>query len=80
MPLRMIDAYHTSRWCSRFGAVGYGHSTNNYLLFLCWVCGLIVDSGRKSSLAVCVGAFLGGLKHALANCVLVSRFPGIESL
>ena len=22
----------------------------------------------------------GGLDHALANCVLVSRFPGIESL
>jgi hypothetical protein len=59
MPLRIIDAYHTSKWCSRFGAVGYGHSTNNYSLFLCRVCGLIVDSGRKSSLAVCVRAFLG---------------------
>jgi hypothetical protein len=27
-----------------------------------------------------LGRFWGGLKHALANCVLVSRFPGIESL
>jgi hypothetical protein len=57
--LRIIDACHTSRWCGCWGAVGYGHSTKNYSLFICRVCGQIVNSDRKSSLAVCVRAFLG---------------------
>jgi len=58
IPLSVVDAYHTSKWCSRCGAVGYGHSTKNYNLFRCTVCGQVVNSDRKASLAVAVKAFL----------------------
>ncbi len=57
VPFRVIDAYHTSKWCSHCGAVGYGHASN-YSLFKCKVCGQIVNSDRKASLAVAVKAFL----------------------
>lgn len=57
-PLRVPDAYHTSKWCSHCGAVGYGHASNNYSLFKCKACGQIVNSDRKASLAVAVKALL----------------------
>ena len=31
--LNRVDAYHTSKWCSRCGAVGKGHDGSNYALF-----------------------------------------------
>jgi len=57
VPLKVVDAYHTSKWCSHCGAVGYGHSPN-YSLFKCKTCGQIVNSDRKASLAVAVKALL----------------------
>lgn len=58
IPLRIIDAFHTSKWCSRCGAVGNGHSSSNYSLFTCKGCGQVVNSDRKSSLAVAVKSLL----------------------
>lgn len=54
--LNVVDAYHTSKWCSHCGALAKGHS-NNYSLFKC-KCGQIVNSDRKASLAVAVKSFL----------------------
>jgi IS605 OrfB family transposase len=56
--LTTVDPYHTSKWCSRCGAVAArGHSAN-YALFKCPKCGLIVNSDRKASLAVAVKSLL----------------------
>lgn len=59
--LKVVDAYHTSKWCSHCGAVGKGHSSN-YSLFKC-KCGQIVNSDRKASLAVAVKSLLVRKKH-----------------
>jgi len=54
-----VDPYHTSKWCSRCGAVAaHGHTSGNYTLFKCPRCGLIVNSDRKASLAVAVKSLL----------------------
>lgn len=55
--LDIVDSWHTSKWCSRCGAVGKGHSSN-YSLFKCKECGQIVNSDRKASLAVAVKSLL----------------------
>jgi len=55
--LNVVDAFHTSKWCSHCGAVGKGHS-GNYSLFKCRKCGQIVNSDRKASLAVAVKSLL----------------------
>ena len=60
--LNIVDAYHTSKWCSHCGAVGKGHS-NNYSLFKC-KCGQVVNSDRKASLAVAVKSLLAREKHS----------------
>ncbi len=56
--LNRVDSYHTSKWCSRCGAVGRGHDGGNYALFRCKECGLVVNSDRKASLAVAVKTLL----------------------
>ena len=56
-PLNINDPYHTSKWCSRCGAVGNGHSSN-YSLFKCKTCGQVVNSDRKASLAVAAKSLL----------------------
>ena len=56
--LNRVDAYHTSRWCTRCGAVGKGHDGGNYSLFRCRQCGQAVNSDRKASLAVAVKTLL----------------------
>ena len=56
--LNRVDAYHTSKWCSRCGAVGSGHDGRNYSLFRCHACGQVVNSDRKASLAVAVKTLL----------------------
>jgi transposase len=56
--LNRVDAYHTSKWCSRCGAVGRGHDGRNYALFRCNNCGLTVNADRKASLAVAVKTLL----------------------
>lgn len=57
IPLRIIDSWHTSKWCSHCGAVGKGHSAN-YSIFKCKKCGQIVNSDRKASLAIAVKSLL----------------------
>ena len=56
--LNRVDAYHTSKWCTRCGAVGRGHDGGNYSLFRCRECGQAVNSDRKASLAVAVKTLL----------------------
>lgn len=57
--LNLDDPYHTSKWCTRCGAVMQcGHSSSNYTLFKCSCCGQVVNSDRKSSLAVAVKTML----------------------
>jgi IS605 OrfB family transposase len=54
----VVDAYHTSKWCSHCGAVARkGHSAN-YALFKCPECAQTVNSDRKSSLAIAVKSLL----------------------
>ena len=62
--LTVVDAYHTSKWCSHCGAVAKsGHSTN-YALFKCSNCGQVVNSDRKASLAIAVKSLLVRNEHA----------------
>ncbi|MDA4119354.1 MAG: transposase [Thaumarchaeota archaeon] len=56
--LSRVDPYHTSKWCTRCGAVGAGHSGGNYALYRCEECGQVVNSDRKASLAVAVKSLL----------------------
>ena len=56
--LDRVDPYHTSKWCSRCGAVGRGHDGGNYALFRCRECGQVVNADRKASLAVAVKTLL----------------------
>jgi transposase len=63
--LDTIDSWHTSKWCSRCGAVGNGHAAN-YSLFKC-DCGLVVNSDRKASLAVAVKSLLERARHDSNN-------------
>ncbi|MBI4029322.1 MAG: transposase [Candidatus Blackburnbacteria bacterium] len=62
--LKVVDAYHTSKWCSRCGAVAKkGHSVSNYALFGC-ECGQVVNSDRKAGLAVAVKSLLERRLHS----------------
>ena len=57
--LNKVDAYHTSKWCIRCGAVAKkGHDVSNYSLFRCKECGLVMNSDRKASLAVAAKSLL----------------------
>ena len=56
--LNTVDGWHTSRWCTRCGAVGKGHDEANYSLFRCNGCGLVVNSDRKASLAIAAKSLL----------------------
>jgi IS605 OrfB family transposase len=56
--LNKVDPYHTSKWCSRCGAVGAGHDGRNYALFRCKSCCLVVNADRKASLAVAAKTLL----------------------
>jgi IS605 OrfB family transposase len=56
--LSVVDAFHTSKWCSHCGAVApSGHSVN-YALFRCPRCGQTVNSDRKASLAIAMKSLL----------------------
>ena len=56
--LNIIDAWHTSKFCSRCGAVGKGHSSANYALFRCKECGVVVNSDRKASMNIAIKSLL----------------------
>lgn len=60
--LTVVDAYHTSKWCSHCGAVAKNGHSNNYALFKC-KCGLTVNSDRKASLAIAVKSLLARNEH-----------------
>ena len=75
--LNRVDAYHTSKWCSRCGAVGKGHDGGNYSLFRCRECGQIVNADRKASLAVATKCLLerGGLPNQNTLQISSRRVP-----
>jgi len=58
IPLQIVDAYHTSKWCPHCGAVNNGHQSGNYALYKCKKCGMLVNSDRKASLAIAVKSVL----------------------
>ncbi len=58
IPLDIIDAYHTSKWCPRCGSVNPGHDSRNYALYKCKTCGITVNSDRKSSLVIAAKSLL----------------------
>lgn len=61
--LTVVDAYHTSKWCSHCGAVVKSGHSSNYALFKCGKCGQTVNSDRKASLAVAVKSLLVRNEH-----------------
>jgi len=56
--LDFIDPWHTSRFCSHCGAVGSAHDTENYALFKCRSCGLVVNSDRNASKNIALKSLL----------------------
>lgn len=87
--IRRIDAYHTSKWCIRCGAVNAGHADGNYALYECKNCGLVMNSDRKASMAVAAKALLersdflhrnnlqiSGRRVPVSGLVRVSDAPG----
>jgi IS605 OrfB family transposase len=57
IPMGYVDSYHTSKWCSGCGSVNPPHDSNNYAIYRCGNCRLVVNSDRKASLAVAVKKF-----------------------
>jgi len=58
IPLDMIDAYHTSKWCPYCGSVNPGHSNTNYSLYMCKTCGSVLNSDRKASKVIAIKSAL----------------------
>ena len=56
--LNIVDAWHTSKFCSHCGAVGKGHDSRNYALFRCKKCGVEVNSDRQASLNIAIKSLL----------------------
>jgi IS605 OrfB family transposase len=57
--LDIVDAWHTSKFCSHCGAVAKsGHSSKNYALFVCKKCGVVVNSDRQASLNIAIKSLL----------------------
>jgi transposase len=56
--LTVVDAYHTSKWCSHSTAVAKSGHSANYALFKCPKCAQTVNSDRKASLAIAVKSLL----------------------
>jgi len=53
-----VSSWHTSRFCSHCGAVGRGHDSENYVLFKCKKCGLVVNSDRNASKNIALKSLL----------------------
>lgn len=71
IPFNIVDAYHTSKWCTHCGAVNNGHHSSNYSLYKCKQCNQIVNSDRKASLAVAVKSVLERKSHDITNSAFV---------
>jgi IS605 OrfB family transposase len=56
--LNIVDAWHTSKYCSHCGAVGKGHDSSNYALFRCKNCGVVVNSDRNASKNIAIKSLL----------------------
>jgi IS605 OrfB family transposase len=63
--LNIVDAWHTSKFCSHCGAVGKGHSSTNYALFRCKKCGVEVNSDRNASKNIALKCLLERNSHVL---------------
>ncbi len=74
IPFTEVDAYHTSKWCPRCGALNKGHSSNNYAIYECKRCGMIVNSDRKASMAVAIKSALVREFQGLTRPFLISQF------
>lgn len=70
VPLHEVDAYHTSKWCHKCGALNNGHLSENYALYKC-KCGLIVNSDRKASLAIAIKSILE--RKTQIRCIQISK-------
>jgi IS605 OrfB family transposase len=57
--LYIVDAWHTSMFCSHCGAVGKGHDSRNYALFRCKKCRIEVNSDRYASKKIAIKSLLG---------------------
>lgn len=75
--LHVVDAYHTSKWCSRCGAVAKSGHSSNYALFKC-SCGQVVNSDRKASLAVATKTMLVREMHN-SNQVCFSQTTSVRA-
>jgi len=71
IPLQLVDAYHTSKWCPHCGAVNDGHQPGNYALYRCKECGMTVNSDSKASLAIAVKSVLERASQGLTNTCFV---------
>jgi len=58
IPYVIVDAYHTSKWCSGCGAVNPGHLSTNYSLYKCKKCGRICNSDRNASKNIAIKSLL----------------------
>ena len=77
IPFHEVDAYHTSKWCVRCGALNNGHSSLNYAVYKCKECGLEMNSDRKASLAIAVKSLLERKTHNLTDLssIQISKRP-----
>jgi len=67
IPLQVVDAYHTSKWCPHCGAVNNGHDSENYALYRCRECGMVMNSDRKASLAIAIKSVLERTSQSLTD-------------
>ena len=76
--LNRVDPYHTSKWCSRCGAVAKnGHDGKNYALFRCKECGQVVTRiGKRVWLWPSNPCWSGSIRMPI---LIRSRFPIGES-
>ncbi|MHA1303927.1 MAG: RNA-guided endonuclease InsQ/TnpB family protein [Candidatus Heimdallarchaeaceae archaeon] len=72
IPLQEVDAYHTSKWCPKCGALNKGHSSN-YALYKCR-CGFVANSDRKASKAIAIKSALVRELQGLTKPFLFSQF------
>ncbi len=77
--LNIVDSWHTSKFCTRCGAVGKGHSAN-YSLFRCESCGQVVNSDRKASLAIAAKSLLERSPNAHSDIQISSRRVPVNGL
>lgn len=79
--IHAVDPWHTSKFCPNCGAVGDGHSKDNYSLFVCKECGRVVNSDRNASMNIAIKCLLerrGSLNQKISR--LSSRRGFVNNL